>query len=162
MGWSSSFIRQGIRLILLYLYEEPLPSKAAAAISKYVGFQDDKESDEILSFEREIIEQSREHKTSVFWNYFKRWKRHFQTEEKERKRYLTWAKKIVYDRTDAIVGGKYRNHYSEVAILLAIVAEIEEGMGVQGAKREIFAEYKRKFPRHSSFQAEMKTYFCIV
>ena len=72
------------------------------------------------------------------------------------------GKKIVYDRTDAIVGGKYRNHYSEVAILLAIVAEIEEGMGVQGAKREIFAEYKRKFPRHSSFQAEMKTYFCIV
>lgn len=33
LGWSTSFIRYGIRLILLYLYENPLPSKAAASLS---------------------------------------------------------------------------------------------------------------------------------
>ena len=47
----------------------------------------------------------------------------------------------------------------EVAALLAVVAEIKENMGVAGAKQGIFTEYKRKFPRHSSFQAEMKSYF---
>ena len=77
----------------------------------------------------------------------------------EKKQYFAWAEKIVYDRTDAIVKGQYRNHYGEVAALLAVVAEIKENMGVAGAKQGIFAEYKRKFPRHSSFQAEMKNYF---
>ena len=58
-----------------------------------------------------------------------------------------------------IVGGQHRNHYGQSAQLLAIVGEIKEDMGDTGAKQKIFAEYKRIFPRHSSFQAEMKVYF---
>lgn len=162
LGWSGSFIHYGIRLILLYLYQKPLPSKAAAAIASYVGFSDDKDLGEVLSFENEMMEENRKHKTSMFWNYFQRWKQYFPMEEKERKRYLSWAEQIAHGRADAIVGGQHRNHYGEVAILLAIIAEIKEGMGVQGAKQEIFAEYKRKFPRHSAFQAEMRNYFGIV
>lgn len=34
-----------------------------------------------------------------------------------------------------------------------------EDMGTLGAKQDMFAEYKRKYPRHSSFQAEMRKYF---
>lgn len=59
------------------------------------------------------------------------------------------------------IGGQHRAHYGEVAALLAMVAEIKESMGMQGVKQGIFAEYKRKFPRHSSFQAEMKNYFGV-
>lgn len=62
-------------------------------------------------------------------------------------------------RADAIVGGQYRRHYGEVAVLLAMTAEIKESMGQTSARRQFFSEYKRKFPRHSSFQAEMKSYF---
>ena len=40
LGWSSSFIRIGIRLFLIYLYEKTLPSKAAASIAAYIGFPD--------------------------------------------------------------------------------------------------------------------------
>ncbi|MFR3385671.1 MAG: hypothetical protein ACLTST_04010 [Lachnospiraceae bacterium] len=43
--------------------------------------------------------------------------------------------------------------------MLAAVGEVKESMGISGARREIFAEYKRKYPRHSSFQREMKNYF---
>ena len=54
----------------------------------------------------------------------------------------------------------YKNMtYGEVAGLLAIVGEIKESMGVNGAGREIFVQYKKKYPRHSSFQKEMKYYF---
>lgn len=35
--------RDGIRLFLLYLYEKPLPSKAAAYIASYIGFFDTKD-----------------------------------------------------------------------------------------------------------------------
>lgn len=161
LGWSSGFIRYGIRLILLYLHENAMPSKAVEAVASYVGFQDNNDSDFMLFFENEIIEESCQNKTSTFWNYFQRWKPFFPMEAEERKKYLAWAEKIVRDRTNAIVGGQHRGYYGEVAVLLAIVAEIKEDMKISGAKREIFAEYKRKFPRHSSFQAEMRSYFGI-
>lgn len=160
LGWSGSFIRYGIRLFLLYLYEKPFPSKAAVGIANYLDFSGGASDIHcIMGFESDIEEESREHGISVFWNYFQRWKQYFPIEPEERKRYLNWAEKIVRSRADAIVSGQHRGHYGASAELLAVMAEVKEDMGTPGAKREIFAEYKRKFPRHSSFQAEMKKYF---
>lgn len=161
LGWSSSFIRYGIRLILLYLYEKPLPSKAAAGIAGYVGFPDENDWSLQMDFESEIAQESRRLKISTFWNYFQRWKKYFQMSQKERNTYFAWAEKIVYSRADAIVSGQHRRHYGEAAELLALVAEIKESMGETGAKQMIFQEYKKKFPRHSSFQAEMRSYFGV-
>ena len=161
LGWSSSFIKTGIRLFLLYLYDRPLPSKAARSISSYIGFFDEKDRKELLEFEVEIQRESQEHKVSEFWIYFQKWKRYFPMEKTEREEYLSWAEKIVYKRADAIVSGQHRGSYGEVAGLLAIVGEIKEDMGMQGAKRNIYEQYKKKFPRHSSFQREMKDYFDI-
>ena len=159
LGWSSSFIRNGIRLFLIYLYEKTLPSKAAASIAAYIGFPDTKDGESRMYFENIILEECFKYKVSEFWNYFQRWKRHFPMGDEERKRYLSWAEKIACSRADAIVSGQHRNHYGEVAGLLAIVGEIKESMGMSGAKGEIFVQYKNKFPRHSSFQKEMKYYF---
>lgn len=161
LGWSGSFIRYGIRLILLYLYKNPLPSKAAAGIAGYVGFPDGNDLSLQMDFENEIAEESLRLKVSIFWNYFQRWKKHFQIPEEEKNTYFTWAEKIVYSRADAIVSGQHRRHYGEVAELLALVAELKESMGETGAKQMIFQEYKKKFPRHSSFQAEMRSYFGV-
>ena len=159
LGWSSSFIDRGIRLFLLYLYENPQPSKAASSVAQQVGFVDDPLSYDSMHFESAVAEESRARKVSTFWNYFQRWKQYFPMEHNERKKYLAWAEKIVYSRADAIVSGQHRSHYHEVAVLLALTAENKEAMGVQGARQEIFAEYRKKFPRHSSFQGEMKSYF---
>lgn len=159
LGWSSRFIRYGIRLILLYLYEKPLPSKAAAGIAADVDFQDHTDFEQKMYFEKEIEEESRQYKVSEFWNYFQRWKGYFKMEQEEKESYLVWAEKIVYSRADAIVNGQHRRQYAEVAELLAMAAEVKESMGMQGEKRRIFVEYKNKFPRHSAFQKEMKYYF---
>ena len=78
-------------------------------------------------------------------------------ERAEREKYLTWAENIVYKRADAIVSGQHRSHYGEVAGLLAIVGEIKKN-GNTGAKRCIYEQYRKKFPRHSSFQGEMRDY----
>ncbi len=161
LGWSGSFIRFGIRYILLYLYDKPLPSKAAAGAVGYVGFSDENDLSLQMDFESEIAEESRRLKTSTFWNYFQRWKKYFQMSEEEKHQYFTWAEKIVYKRADAIVSGQFRRHYGSVAELLALVAEIKEDMGEPEAKQMIFQQYKKKFPRHSSFQAEMKSYFDV-
>ena len=161
LGWSSSFIDYGIRLFLLYLYNRPFPSKSVKSIVSYIGFSDEKERKNLMGFERDIQRECQKHKITEFWNYFQRWKRYFPMEKTEREKYLTWAETIVYKRTDAIVSGQHRSHYGEVAGLLAIVGEIKEEMGVQGAERYIYEQYRKKFPRHSSFQGEMRDYFHI-
>lgn len=162
LGWSGTFMPDGIRLFLLYLYEKPLPFKAAEALARYVGFPDETDNTNLINFENEIIEESRTNKVSVFWTYFQRWKSYFPISLEEKKKYLTWAEKIVYSRADALVSKQRRNHYCEAAELLAMVAEVKEDMGIQEARRTVFAEYRRKFPRHSSFQAEMKKYFGMI
>lgn len=107
-----------------------------------------------LDFERAIQEKCSARKMSEFWNYFQKWKGYFPMEEAERKKYLEWAEKIVSERVDAIVSGQHRNQYGQVAALLAVVGEIKESMGTHGAAREIWARYKGRFPRHSSFQRD--------
>ena len=125
-------------------------------------FSDENLRKDLLEFETEIQRECQEHKVTEFWNYFQRWKTYFPMEETEREKYLTWAENIVYKRADAIVSGQHRSHYGEVAALLAIVGEIKEDMGMQGAKRYIYEQYRKKFPRHSAFQGEMKNYFNIA
>lgn len=159
LGWSFSFIETGIRLFLLYLFEGTLPTKASDVISRNIGFGDREVQENTVGFEQDIIDESARHKLSVFWNYFQRWKQYFPMEQQEREQYLEWIEEIVYSRADAIVGGQHRGHYGEVAVLLAMIGDVKEQMGKVGAKRDIFAMYKKKFPRHSSFQAEMKRYF---
>lgn len=159
LGWSSHYIRKGIRLLLLYLYEKSLPSKAVDFVANEVGFFDSNESSHALDFENEIAEESRKCRTSIFWNYFQRWKPYFPMSEEEKAAYLAWAEPLVRSRAAAIVGGQHRKQYGEVAALLAVLGEVKESRGEQGAKEKLFAEYKMKFPRHSSFQSEMKNYF---
>ena len=162
LGWSSSFIDYGIRLFLLYLYNRPFPSKSAKNIASYIGFADEKERKDLLKFETEIQSECLEYKTTEFWNYFQRWKKYFSIEKAEREKYLEWAENIVYQRADAIVSGQHRSHYDEVAGLLAIVGEIKEDMGMRDAAKCIYKQYKKKFPRHSSFQSAMRNYFTIA
>lgn len=161
LGWSTRFIRKGLRLILLYLYQKPLPSKAAASIAGCVGFRDHADTCCELEFERKIADEGRENQTSLFWNYFQCWKAYFPMDQEEKKQYLHWAEKIAHSRADALVSAQHRQHYYEAAMLLAMTAEIKEDMGAAGEMQRVFAEYKKKFPRHSAFQAEMRGYFGI-
>lgn len=62
------------------------------------------------------------------------WKPYFPMERKKREEYLGWAKTIAYSRADAIVSGQHRRQYRQVAVLLAMVAEIEESMGMPGQR----------------------------
>ena len=59
-------------------------------------------------------------------------------------------------RAEEIVSEQNRGRYREVATLLAVVGEIRESMGFSCYWAKIHAEYKAKFPRHSSFQKEIK------
>lgn len=160
LGWSGKFIGQGIKLFLLYLCESEKPGKSIASICDDLRMDElweDKE--QILSVEREVTEDSMQREISVGWNLLQRWKEYYPMEEEQKTKYLSWLEKIVYQRADAIVSGQHRGTYGSVARLLAAVAEVQESRGQQLARQRIYGAYKSKFPRHSSFQADMRRYF---
>ena len=66
---------------------------------------------------------------------------------------------MVYKRTDAIVSGQHLRQYGQVAALLTMLAEIKKEKIIIGDSKELYYQYKKKFPRHSAFQTEMKRYF---
>ena len=88
-----SFVRCGISLFLLYLYEKALPSKALSCVAASIGFADTKDEKTLMQFEKEILEESRRLKISEFWNYVQRWKRYYPMKDREKQTYLSWAEK---------------------------------------------------------------------
>ena len=61
----------------------------------------------------------------------------------QQERYLSWAER----------------QYGQVAALFAMIAEIKKEKNIIEDSKELYYRYKKKFPRHSAFRAEMKRYF---
>lgn len=141
LGWSTCYIKQGIYLFLMYLYEGENIEKETAL--REIG----------SSFGRSV-----EMKEGRFLELFKKWKQYYPMEITNKQDVLQWAEKIIRKRVDAIVGGQHRAQYGEVAALLGAVAEIRESWGERGVKHSVRQEYKNKYPRHSSFQGQLNLY----
>ena len=158
LGWSGRFIGYGIKIFLLYLYNEECLGKAtkniAHEIARSFGF---KENEEFYYLKINPSEKNGGD-SETFWMAFCKWKNYFTITSSEKNKYLHWLEEIIDKRTNAIVGGQFRNHYAGVALLISALGEVKESMGYQGARQEIKAKYKKMFPRHSSFNAAVNEY----
>lgn len=159
LGWSGEFIGTGVKLFLLLLADYELPTKALRSLSDVLAMNMRVDMEYELEFEKELKKESDKLGVSVFWNLFQRWKNRQEVKEEKKEEYKEWLHKIIYSRTDAIVGGQHRNQYGDVALLLGALGDMEISCGNREAKNRIKDDYKKKFPRHSSFWAEMKKYF---
>lgn len=157
LGWSGTFIRTGLSLFLVYLYDKEIPTKSMNFLMERIDFREVEDGEFLPELERKMLSQSSE--GNPFWYYFQCWKKYYVLEQTRKEKYYLWAKNIIHARADAIVGGKFRNHYREVAVLLAALGDIKESWGDVGEKEKIRLTYKNKFPRHNAFQREMKEYF---
>lgn len=145
LGWSSSFIRKGLSLFLLYLYD-----------GEYMGTE---------TAIREIgglYGRSEEMDGETFFEMLKKWKTYYPMEQAEREEILNWSEKIIEKRVEAIVGGQHRRQYGEVAKWLGALAEIRESWGEKGIKLNLREKYRKKYPRHSAFQGELNSYLGVL
>jgi hypothetical protein len=58
------------------------------------------------------------------------------------KSYVEWLESVINKRIDGIVGGKYRNKYNDVALLVATLGEVKELLGIKMVKRIVINKYK--------------------
>ena len=162
LGWSGNFVSHGLDLMLLYLYADNDLRKAckkiAFRVSNRMGFNESKNlvfMKEISVFETEVSVQKSE---EIFWDIFCLWKANYTITVNDMESHVKWLESVIDKRIDGIVGGKFRNKYSDVALLAAALGEVKESLGVEMAKYTVLNRYLERYPRHSNFREALKEY----
>ncbi len=155
LGWSSTFMKEGIALFLLLLYQgktlhQGITSMLKLAISG-CGFQKDK-------FLKSISLDRTETEQELFWRLFCEWKTEIDISESKCMDWLKMIEKYVQVRTERIMNANRRNYYGECAAFIAAYGEVLESRGMTGSKADIMAEYKSSYPRRRAFHQELRDY----
>lgn len=162
LGWSGNFIGCGVDLMLLYLYADKKLKKAgekvAENVSSMTGFNDSKNllfMDDSSMFDIEVTLQK---SVDIFWNIFCLWKVNYTISAEDIENHMKWLESVIDKRIDGIVSGKYRNKYSDVALLAAALGEVKESLGMIISKGIIINRYLERYSRYSAFRSALKKY----
>ncbi|MDD3416292.1 MAG: Arm DNA-binding domain-containing protein [Lachnospiraceae bacterium] len=143
LGWSSSYMKQGLAAFLMILInEEKLSEGGKAMLSKIVSSVAFTTREYRQGVSVEINETDMEY----FWKSVCRSKVLHPMTESEQKVYLEWIEMLVRKRVDGIMDGNHRNYYFECAEYIAALGEVLESRGVLNARRRkgglIMSAYK--------------------
>jgi len=162
VGWSNHFVRYGVDLLLLHLYAGSILGKAGKKIAVQVAARSGFHESQNLVFMLESAVFATEANTQkgeeVFWGIFCRWKGNYTLTVDEASSHVLWLEALIDKRIEAIIGGKHRNKYGDVALLAAALGEVKESLGAKSAKKEVVNKYLSKYPRHSAFREELRKF----
>lgn len=155
LGWTGSFMKQGIALYLLYLYEGKWNGKGIAAMAEIAK-----------SAMRFSAEEYRKGtcglegigENDLFCQLFLKWKSMVHMEPDVRNCAVKRITTLIEKRTEAIMDANRRNYYGECAAYLAALGEVRESAGETGAKQGLMTSYRDKYSRRSAFREEMRRY----
>ena len=161
LGWSSTFMKCGISLLLLLLLkDDDLKQgckKLAEAVRCYMNFDAEtyfKGTGHAREYGKNRTVFPNEQK--IFWQCFRQWKTEFSVTDEQAALYLADLETIIDKRVRAIISGQHRAHYGSVAVLAAALGEVKESRGEASAKEAVLRKYWEAFPRHSAFHAELR------
>lgn len=155
LGWSSTFMKQGLAFMLLLLFQgEKFPNgmkamqgraKSACEISADKFYQGTKINSKLSDNE-------------LFSQLFNSWKNEVQLTAEETKKWLERIEKWIAGRVTGIMEGNHRNYYGECASFIAAFGEVQESLGIPDAKTHIMERYRSEYSRRSAFRKELVTY----
>ena len=155
LGWTGTFMKQGIALYLLYLYEGQWHGKGMAAMAGIVKSAMKFSSEEYQKGVRRLDEIN---ENELFCQLFLKWKSMAQMESDMRERAVKRITALLEKRTAGIMDANRRNYYGECAAYIAALGEVRESMGEINAKQRFMTSYKDKYSRRSAFREEMRNY----
>lgn len=155
LGWSGTFMKQGIALYLLYLYEGTWNGKGITAMAGMVkaamGFSAEE-------YRKGTYGLDGISENDLFSELFLKWKSMVQIEPDVRTCAIKKIAGLLEKRTEGIMGANRRNYYGECAAYIAALGEVRESLGEIGAKQSLMTSYKDKYFRRSAFRQEMRKY----
>ena len=155
LGWSGTFMKQGIALFLLYLYAGNWNGKGIQAMAKIakerIGFS-------MQNYQKGIPKLEVEDEAALFENIMLRWKEMTPMDPETKSLAIPKIENLLEKRVSGIMDANRRNYYGECASFLAALGEVKESLGEAYAKQNLMTSYKEKYPRRTSFRAEMKAF----
>lgn len=155
LGWTGTFMKQGIALYLLYLYEGKWRDKGiyemVDIVKTAMGFS-------VENYQKGLLTVSDVNENDLFYDVFSKWKSMIIMEPDVRTRVIKKIKRLIEKRTEGIMNANRRNYYRECAAYIAALGEVQESLGDKGAKQRLMTSYKDKYTRRSAFRAELKWY----
>ena len=154
LGWSPTFMKQGMALFLLYLLceDDELGQGCHRMCESVFG---------MLHIGGYSYEEGFAHSAAAdgfpFWEYFCKWRKQTPMEDWFQERILSELERWISVRTESIVRGQHRRQYGECAAFIAALGEVKASRGEPGAKARIFDEYRERYPRHRAFHEELRS-----
>lgn len=155
LGWSLTFMKEGIALFLLLLYKGKTLSIGMDTMLRRVvsdcGFCADQFFEGTCSGDGKMEKE-------FFWELFDQWKEEADLPEEDCSRWMKMVEGYISMRTEGIMEANRRNYYGECAAWIAAYGEVCESRGTYGAKAEIMGAYKAKYSRRRAFHQELRSY----
>ncbi|MGN0314055.1 MAG: hypothetical protein ACI4EG_04590 [Fusicatenibacter sp.] len=74
---------------------------------------------------------------------------------------MEWLERIdhlISVRVTGIMEKNHRNYYGECAAFIAAFGEVQESLGIPGAKAQIMERYRSAYSRRSAFHQELRAF----
>lgn len=155
LGWSSTFMKEGIALFLLLLYEgKPMSGGINRMMQNIVSSSGFKAEEYFKG--TGIKEDIGDYQ--LFSRLFCQWKKDVTVSDEEYDRWMKHIKKKIATRVKGIMDANRRNYYNESAAFIAAWGEVAESRGERGAKQRILEHYMSMYPRRRNFIADLKSF----
>ncbi len=155
LGWTGTFMKQGIALFLIYLHEGRWNGKGIAAMAEMAK---NAMRFSAIEYRKGACVPEEMDEDDLFSRLFLQWKSMAPMESDIRGRAVKRITALLEKRTAGIMDANRRNYYGECAAYIAALGEVRESMGEPGAKQRLMTSYKDAYPRRSAFREEMRKY----
>lgn len=175
LGWSSTFMKKGIALMLLLLHQGENYGKGMLAMlsraREACGFDlreyyhgtametpEPYGKDEISFAEETDDDEVSADEKAVFSDLLKTWKKEVHLSGNDSALWMERIDHWIEWRVEGIMNANKRNYYGECASFIAAFGEVQESRGVPKAKALIMERYRAAYSRRRAFRDELCLY----
>ena len=155
IGWSSTFMKEGISMMLMTLYEG---NQYQSGMKTMQSMGMDACSFSTESYCEGIGQKSELPDEAMFQKCFEKWKADIVLSEDTRELWLNRIDNWIALRVSAIMARSNRKYYGECAAFIAAYGEVMESRNNPGAKDAIMQQYRQEYSRRRAFHDELRCY----
>lgn len=159
VGWSCSYMKEGMAFIMLALYTgDKVPASMGEIWRRAALSCKGKDEYDYLSERYPDLEESVSDidYLNVFADYYKIWKKDIHLSEEEVSLWIEHLDKWIELRVNGIMSKNRTNYYTECASLISAYGDVLESLGINGSKQKLFVRYGTEYSRRRNFISALK------
>lgn len=154
LGWSGSFMKQGIAYILICLFTGEKISEGINHMIRITAFG----NINVEKLYSGTLQTATEDEYYVKSAIIKLWKKSMIISDESADSWIDMIKRYIDLRVSGIMDANHRNYYDECAAFIAALGETMESRGMADAKIKLLMQYRDKYSRRRAFIAELKKF----